>query len=361
MEEDAGAQRPYRVVLVAHSHVVGGIERHVVELARALRERGHWVAFAGPLDGWLGESMRAAGHRCLHLPMHGMYDPWSAWRLARFCARERASIVHGQAQRGARYAAWATRRAGLACVATAHSTNAWKWFDASAHIIAVSDAVRASLLARGLPAASVHVVRSGVRDLGARHAAPARSDGALSLVMLSRLEPVKGHDVALQALHEIGDRLACRLLVFGPDDSQWARRVRELAASLRVADRVEFRGATDDPGAALALADIVLAPSRREALSLTLVEAAAVGRAAIAADVGGIPEVVDDGRTGLLFPAGDAHALARAILRLGADAALRERLARAARERFEQSFTLDAMLDGTLRIYAIAERAVLNR
>ncbi len=357
MAEDAQGQRLQRVVLVAHSHVVGGIERHVVELARALRDRGHRVSFAGPLDGWLGERMVADGHRCLHLAMHGMYDPWSAWRLARFCVRERASIVHGQAQRGARYAAWAARRAGVACVATAHSTNAWKWFDASANVIAVSQAVRASLLARGSPAANVHVVHSGVRDLGARPPAPGGRDGALTLVMLSRLERVKGHDLALEALREVVDRLPCRLLVFGPADSEWARRLRELAASLGVDDRVEFRGATDDPGAALALADIVLAPSRREALSLTLIEAASVARAAIAADVGGIPEVVADGQTGLLFPAENSHALAQAILRLGGDEALRARLARAARERFQKSFTLDAMLDGTLRVYASASRA----
>mgnify|MGYP001029213308 FL=1 len=361
MAEDADGRRRQRVVLVAHSHVVGGIERHVVELAGGLRERGHQVMFAGPLDGWLGESMVAAGHRCLHLPMHGMYDPWSAWRLARFCASERASIVHGHAQRGARYAAWAARRAGVACVATAHSTNAGKWFDASANVIAVSAAVRASLLARGLPPAKVHVVHSGVRDLGARAPAVGRPGGAIALVMLSRLERVKGHDLALQALREVGDRLPCRLLVFGPGDSDWARRLRELADSLGVADRVEFRGATDDPGSALALADIVLAPSRREALSLTLIEAASVQRAAIAADVGGIPEVVADGETGLLFPAGDAHALAQAILRLGGDEALRARLARAARERFEHAFTLDAMLEGTLRVYAIAACTTMSR
>jgi len=356
VDEIAGVQRPHRVVLVAHSHVVGGIERHVVDLAAGLRERGHEVFFAGPFDGWLGENMRAAGHRCLHLPMRGMYDAWSALRLWRFCAREKISIVHGQAQRGAHYAAWAARRAGLPCVATAHSTNAWKWFGAGGTIIAVSRAVRESLLAHGLPAAGVHVVHSGVRDLGVR-ARCADAGGALTLVMLSRLERVKGHDLVLEALREVGDRLSCRLLVFGPDDSDWARRLRELAVSLGVVDRVEFRGATDDPGSALALADIVLAPSRREALSLTLIEAASVKRAAIAADIGGIPEVVVDGETGLLFPAGDAHALAQAILRLGGDAGARQRLARAARERFEQAFTLDAMLDGTLRVYALVSPA----
>jgi len=356
VDEIAGVQRPHRVVLVAHSHVVGGIERHVVELAAGLRERGHEVFFAGPLDGWLGGAMRAAGHCCLHLPMRGMYDAWSAWRLSRFCVREDITIVHGQAQRGARYAAWAAGRAGLACVATAHSTNAWKWFGAGGEIIAVSCAVRESLLAHGLPASGVHVVRSGVRDLGIRARLRPDADGPLTFVMLSRLERVKGHDLVLEALREVGDRLSCRFLVFGPDDSGWARRLRELAVSLGVVDRVEFRGATDDPGSALALADIVLAPSRREALSLTLIETASVERAAIAADIGGIPEVVVDGETGLLFPAENVHALAQAILRLGGDAELRQRLARAARERFERVFTLDAMLDGTLGVYALASR-----
>lgn len=164
---------PRRVVMVAHSHHLGGMERHVVTLADALAAQGHAVAFAGPLDGWLGEHMRAAGHECLHAPMRGMYDPGSAWRIARFARRWRADLLHGHSQRGGRYAAWAGRWSGLPSVATAHSTGAWRWFAPGQRVIAVSAAVAAFLVEQGLPREQVQVVYSGMPDFG-RQPPPAR-------------------------------------------------------------------------------------------------------------------------------------------------------------------------------------------
>ncbi len=254
-------QHARRIVLVAHSHVVGGIERHVVTLAEALSGMGHHVAFAGPLDGWLGNRMRDAGCACLHLPMHGMYDLWSAWRLVRFCRSERAELLHGHAQRGARYASWAARRLGLPAVATAHSTQAWKWFDPDTTLIAVSRAVRDALIAAGIRAERIHVVHSGVADIGATplpgacappeagSTGPARRP--LVLGMLSRLERVKGHDIALEALAALRSRMPVRLAIVGPEDTDWARQVRAMAASLAARALAATREAAHPLGRAI--------------------------------------------------------------------------------------------------------------
>ena len=102
-------EKPLRIVMVAHSHILGGIEKHVAVLAEALGRLGHAVAYAGPSDGWLGAQMRALGCECVDVPMHGMYDPISAWKLRRFARRWQADIIHGHAQRGTRYARWAAR------------------------------------------------------------------------------------------------------------------------------------------------------------------------------------------------------------------------------------------------------------
>lgn len=365
--------RAHRVVLVAHSHVVGGIERHVVTLAEGLSGLGHHVAYAGPLDGWLGSRMRGAGYACMHVPMHGMYDLWSACRLAKFCRSQRAELLHGHAQRGARYVGWAARRLGLPAVATAHSTHGWKWFDPDTTLIAVSRAVRDALIAAGIHAERIHVVHSGVADIGATPlpgaCAPGqtgdadRSGQVLVLGMLSRLERVKGHDIALEALAAVRSRLPVRLVIVGPEDTGWARQIRARATALGLNDLVEFQGLRNDLAAAFAQFDVVLSPSRREALSLTLIEAAAAARPSIAADVGGIPEVVVHEQTGLLVPPDDPDALARAILRLGMDPQLRARLARCARERYEKDFTIDAMIEKTLSVYiaALAGPAVKSR
>ncbi|MEF7617294.1 glycosyltransferase family 4 protein [Aquincola sp. MAHUQ-54] len=354
----AGVRR--RVAMVAHSHVLGGIEQHVVTLSAELARQGHAVAYAGPSDGWLGAQMRAAGHTCIDLPMNGMYDPVSAWRLARFARRWGADVLHGHALRGGRYADWAGRWSGVPAVATAHSTNAWKWFSPRRRLIAVSEAVRGFLLDKGLPAELVRVVYSGVPDVGPM---PAPDGAALSpqrplvLGMIARFEAVKGHDLALRALAELGPGLPVRLRLAGADTTAWGREVHAQVQALGLGEVVEFLGQRSDVPDVLARLDVVLAPSRRESLCLSLVEAGAAGRPGIAARVGGIPEVLGEDEGGLLVPPEDPHALAGAIRRLAAQPALRLALGAAARRRYEQRFTLAAMREGVEAVYDAAIHA----
>ena len=344
--------------MVAHSHAVGGIERHVVNLAHALAHHGHEVAYAGPLDGWLGEQMRQAGHTCLHVPMHGMFDLWSALRLVAFAKRWRADLLHGHAQRGGRYADWAARWSGVPAVMTAHATNAGKWFTHRWPLIAVSGAVRAHLLSRGLPSTQIKVVYPGIPDIDARPPAPGPVSATRPLVlgMVARMERVKGQDLALEALARIPCRAMVRLRLAGAD-TPWAEDMRRRAVELGVAEQVDFLGQCSDVPALLGELDLLLAPSRRESLGLSLVEAAAAGRSCVAARIGGIPEVVDDDSTGLLVAPEDPDALAGGILRLATDDALRVAWGRAARRRYERLFTLTAMVAQTVPVYQAAVEA----
>lgn len=373
--------------MVAHSLTLGGIERHVVALSAALAREGHTVALAAPREGWMAQTMAAAGHVVCDLPMRGMYDAPSAWRLRRFARDWRADVIHGHAQRGARYARWAAqgwlpRGPAPRMLATAHSTNAFKWFGPDHPVIAVSGAVRDFLLAKGLAEDQVRLVYLGIPDPGravrvtsgplwqlsatSTGAAPGRTSVTAGLPpldpqtgptpaapftagMLARLERVKGHDIALDAAALLKDRLPLRLIFTGDDTTPWAAEMKARAQTLGVA--VDFQGQRTDLPAILGQFDALLAPSRREALSLTLIEAAAAGVPAIGANVGGIPEVIADGTSGLLVPPGNAEALAAAILRLARDPALRARMAAAGRTIYEARFTEAAMVEGTLACY----------
>lgn len=106
-------------------------------------------------------------------------------------------------------------------------------------------------------------------------------------------------------------------------------------------DRVHFVGFRDDVQELLAGLDLLVAPSRREALSLTLIEAAAAGVPTVASRIGGIPEVILDGETGILVAPEDPASLARAIESLIRDPVLRARLASGARAGYEHDFTMD--------------------
>jgi hypothetical protein len=137
------------VLFVFHSHICGGIERHLLTSMQGLSARGYRIAFAGPADSWLMDQVRAQHLSGYHLPMHGMLDLWSILRLATLVRRVGADLIHSHATRGARYARFAGALTGAPVVSTAHSTDAGKHFGGANRIIAVSHAVADFLAARG--------------------------------------------------------------------------------------------------------------------------------------------------------------------------------------------------------------------
>ena len=114
---------------------------------------------------------------------------------------------------------------------------------------------------------------------------------------------------------------------------------------------VEFVGYVESVAPLLAALDVVVVPSLSEASGLTAMEALALGVPVVASRVGGLPEVVADGSTGLLVPPGDAAAIAGAVTRLLDDPVLARSLAAAGTRRVEERFALDQMVEGYLRLY----------
>ena len=162
---------------------------------------------------------------------------------------------------------------------------------------------------------------------------------------------MKGHDIALQAISTLRDTLPLRLSIIGADTTDWAAQMKEMTAGLALGDIVEFCGQRSDIPAILQQMDVMLLPSRREALSLSLLEASAAGRPTIGSNLGGVPEIIVDGVSGVLIEPENPAALAQAILQLGRDDALRIQMGQAARAIFEQRFSLDLMVQETVSQY----------
>lgn len=348
-----------KIITVLRSLKSGGAERHALQLMKGLRARGHEALYAGPMQGWLGQQLRAEGFGGIDLPLSGLYDLPSVVRLALYARRVGADLIHGHLTRGAWYAGLAARLAGLPNVATAHSDNAGKHFGRADRIIAVSQAVADFLVREGYPASRIRMVHHGIADLAARLPAGAREATRRSLglaadepalLMAARIVPAKGHDTALQALARLGDQ-PWTLLMAGDHHGDLGPQTQALAQELGLAGRVRFLGLREDVPALMAASDVLLAPSRREALSLTLLEASACGLPIVATRVGGIGEVVEEGASGFLVAPDDPPALAAAIAPLLADAALRARCGARARQRFEAGFLEDAMFDKTVAVY----------
>lgn len=174
--------------------------------------------------------------------------------------------------------------------------------------------------------------------------------GASRLLVVARLKPHKGVHIAIHALALLPPRF--ELTVVGDGDPAYEKHLRDLAYRLGVAERVTFAGraSVDEVAAQYGASDLFLLPSFEEAFGIALVEAAATGLPSVASRVGGVPDVVADGRTGCLVPAGDAPALAQAIETLDANSDLYASFSEAAYA-CAVSYGQAAGIEALLRVY----------
>ena len=172
---------------------------------------------------------------------------------------------------------------------------------------------------------------------------------------LSNLRPLKRIDLLLEAVARVQPREAFKLVILaGADFAPHADQVRRLRLEDRVIVREKVLGVEDY----LQAADLGLYTSDNESFCLAILEGMFFGCPSVATRVGGIPEVVEDGVSGLLVPAGDVDALARAVQRLIGDPAARARLGQAARKRAQGQFSADQIVPRYIELY---ERVVSHR
>jgi glycosyltransferase involved in cell wall biosynthesis len=185
---------------------------------------------------------------------------------------------------------------------------------------------------------------------------PPAGDRRTRLLVVGRLSPRKGQDVALAAVAELvaaGYDLELHLVGDVFRGYEWyERELREQADRLGIADRIVVAGFAEEPTAAYAESDIVLVPSRLEPFGNVAVEAMALGRPVIASRVGGLPEIVDDGDTGILVPPGDQAALVAAIRSLVDDPGRAARLGTAGAVRVRDRFGRDQSARALLEVFA---------
>jgi glycosyltransferase involved in cell wall biosynthesis len=173
----------------------------------------------------------------------------------------------------------------------------------------------------------------------------------LNLIYIGSLTPRKQVDVLLQAFARVLERRPnARLTIVGggPQDG----RLRQLAASLGIAGAVTFTGLLAEyPFQLLAASDIFVSASEAESFGLVFVEAMCMGLPVVACTVGGIPEVVAHGETGVLVPSGDPEAFAAAIESLAADSELRVRMGQAGVLRARRCFDLPDKIDSLVTFF----------
>ena len=215
----------------------------------------------------------------------------------------------------------------------------YHWAD---RIVAVSAEITTKLESSGVKKGKTCVVYNGVdRRFAPACAVLARRTLALPeevfiVVFVGLLVPVKGLDILFEALHMLADdQIFCALVGDGPLGEDLAQRAQEIG----MADQVLFAGRrpTAEVPVWLNAADVLVLPSRSEGRPNVVLEAQACGRAVVATRVGGTPELIEDGETGLLVDSGDAVGLAAALRRLKGDRVLCRQLGNQARCHIEAS------------------------
>jgi glycosyltransferase involved in cell wall biosynthesis len=291
-------------------------------------------------------------------------------RFAAYLKEHAIDIVHLYGFYPIVFGVPAARLARAPVVVTSIRDNGDQWTKAQrlaqrftcrlAHCTLVNaEAVRTRLVAEGYRHRSIAVIRNGVDvNVDRRPDAPGGSlreslglpSKAPLIVAVSRLNPLKGIDDFLEAARLLAGRFrTARFIVVGYGPSREELEVR--AHLLGVADRVIFTGARLDVADILSQATISVAPSLSEALPNVVLESMAVGAPLVATRVGGTPEVVEDGVSGLLVPPCDAPALAAAIGHLLENPRIARRLGDAARMRAAGSFSMSRMVSETEDLY----------
>jgi glycosyltransferase involved in cell wall biosynthesis len=205
-----------------------------------------------------------------------------------------------------------------------------------------------------------HKVVTVYQGLDASLYLPDQKPEPLTIGIVARLDPVKGHRYVLEALTILKPSYPnLKVIIAGQEENVKLRELRGVAARLRIDSMVDFVGYQDDVPPLMARCSVgLVASTGSEAVSRVALEWMAAGRPVVATRVGCLPELVHEQVTGLLIPPQDAPALAQAIGRLLHDPQRATTMGAAGRQRAEKRFGLDRFLDDTLAAYegAIAER-----
>ncbi len=363
--------RRIRVVYMAHTFMVGGAEEMVLNLVRHLPDRFDPIVCCIGEPGPIGEEIRktAVPFHVFHLNP-GLRRPWHVLAIARRLRELQPDIVHTFLLTASLYGRMGAIVAGVPIIIGTevniyehkkplHALAERLLLRETDRVVVSAESVRAFYMRQvHADPAKLDVIYNAVdwsqlqttasRD-EIRRTAGGVPAGAPLAGIIARLTEQKAHRYLFEAMAATPDLAALHLLVVG--DGELRADLRDRVNRLGLSDRVHFLGARRDLGDLLNAIDIFVMPSLWEGLPLSMVLAMGAGLPVVASRVAGIPEVVQDGVTGMLVPPADVPALGAALSRLVADRALRHTMGAAACAFVRPRFGVDGYVAAVTGLY----------
>ena len=351
----------------------GGAQQTLL-MAQGLRAKGHDLTVVCQPDSEMAERARQAGLRLDFVRMRQDYDVPAAVAVARIVSARRSEILHAQHPTahavGLLAVAW-NRRPAFAVTRRVTFPLKKNFFSRLKYLskridgyVAVSAAVQEELVRGGVARSRIELIASVADD----RARP-RSEGAALrqelgltpdplILNVGNYADFKGQDILLEAAVQVCRQHPKAQFLFAGRDTE---KMQPNVARLGLGRSVRLAGFRTDVPRLLAAADLFVMPSLQEAAGTALREAGFAALPCVGTRVGGIPEMIEEGRTGLLVPPGDAGALAAAILRLLHDREEGVRLGQAARAFCRERFSLAAAVPKMEAFYKRIGRAAALR
>jgi len=357
------------VLHLCESSETGGAESMLISLVEGLDKNRYRSLVCLLSDGWLKVELEKRGIDTLVVPQPHSIDFHWLFRVYRLLRDRAIDIMHAHEFATNVYASVLSTVTGIPVIATAHGKNYYsdKWRRRAAYrfvarqsvMVAVSNDLKRFLTERiGIPPGSIRVVHNGIdleRYAVGKEGTAVRDElgiGADQPVVgtVGNLFAVKGQTYLLRACKLVAGVFPGFLLLIAGEGEQLALLERE-ASELGIGANVKFLGFRDDVPSLLRAMDVFVLPSLSEGLPLSILEALALQKAVVATNVGGIPEIVQNGVTGFLVPPKDLEALAEKIILLLRDPQKAADIGRAGRAKVEEGFRLGQMVGQYQALY----------
>jgi glycosyltransferase involved in cell wall biosynthesis len=367
-----------RILQIVSSSRISGAEKHVVVLSNRLLRRGHEVLAICPQGDWLPGQLRDASVPLCELKFRGAHFFRCLLDVLQYVRNNRIDLIHAHLTKATYIGYIVGRLTGLPLISSLHTRTSDLVYRRlmpapNNRIITVSNFLRDMLIGQGIPAWMLTTIYNGTEffeDDGSTVAAspergseddspdplPIRAELSLPkdaelIGLFGHVDEQKGHPLLVQAARAIVERRPRAYFVFiGKIEPRMQKMLWEMASADGIADRLRYTGVRNDIPRLMDAMDVVTVPSQIESFGMVIIEAMARSKPVVAARVGGIPELITHGETGLLVDRTPKE-LADALIGLLGDPQERHRLGRQGCEHARANFSADTMVGNIESLY----------